>query len=61
MSIAVLIGVHDGLVLAADSASTLVVNIAPQGGPMAANVYDNANKIRPDQRQTAGLCNIWDR
>jgi hypothetical protein len=45
MSIAVLIGVHDGLVLAADSASTLVINTAPQGGPLAANVYDNANKI----------------
>src|SRR5947209_4119431 len=44
MSIAVLIGVHDGLVLAADSASTLVVN-NPQGGMMASNVYDNANKI----------------
>jgi hypothetical protein len=44
MSIAVLIGVHDGLVLAADSASTLVVNSAPQG-LQAANVYDNANKI----------------
>jgi hypothetical protein len=44
MSIAVLIGVHDGLVLAADSASTLVVN-APQGSVMASNVYDNANKI----------------
>src|SRR5208337_3623578 len=45
MSIAVLIGVHDGLVLAADSASTLVVNAAPQGAMAAANVYDNANKI----------------
>ena len=44
MSIAVLIAVHDGLVIAADSASTLVVN-TPQGGQMAANVYDNANKI----------------
>jgi len=44
MSIAVLIGVHDGLVLAADSASTLVVSAAP-GGLYAANVYDNANKI----------------
>lgn len=44
MSIAVLIGVHDGLVIAADSASTLVVT-PPQGGAMAANVYDNANKI----------------
>jgi len=43
MSIAVLIGVHDGLVLSADSASTLIVT-TPQG-PMASNVYDNANKI----------------
>ena len=44
MSIAVLIGVHDGLVIAADSASTLVLN-SPQGAPMAMNVYDNANKV----------------
>lgn len=48
MSIAVLIGVHDGIVLAADSASTLTITAAP--GPMGApagiaNVYDNANKI----------------
>lgn len=49
MSIAVLIGVHDGLVLAADSASTLSVPAPPgaviPGGNMVANVYDNANKI----------------
>lgn len=45
MSIAVLIGVHDGLVLAADSASTLVVQTPQLGQLGAANVYDNANKI----------------
>jgi hypothetical protein len=45
MSIAVLIGVHDGLVLAADSASTLVINPPQGGGSMMTNVYDNANKI----------------
>ncbi|MHB8302149.1 MAG: hypothetical protein ACYDC6_04820 [Acidobacteriaceae bacterium] len=49
MSVAVLIGVHDGLVLAADSASTLSIT-APPGvtvpdGNLVANVYDNANKI----------------
>lgn len=51
MSIAVIIGVHDGIVLAADSASTLTISAAP-GSPNApgapagvANVYDNANKI----------------
>lgn len=44
MSIAVLIGVHDGIVIAADSASTLVLN-TPQAGALATNVYDNANKI----------------
>jgi hypothetical protein len=48
LSIAILIGVHDGLVLATDSASTLVVT--PIGVPPApvgplANVYNNANKI----------------
>ena len=52
MSVAVLIGVHDGVVLAADSASTLSFPlpagiVAPPGQhPMAVgNVYDNANKI----------------
>ncbi len=49
MSVAVLISVHDGLVLAADSASTLSIT-APPGvtvldGSLVANVYDNANKI----------------
>jgi hypothetical protein len=51
MSIAVLISVHDGVVLAADSASTLTFG-PPPGMPapvtaplLAANVYDNANKI----------------
>ncbi|MCU1270932.1 MAG: hypothetical protein JWN74_2226 [Acidobacteriaceae bacterium] len=52
MSIAVLIGVHDGLVLAADSASTLTMPVPPgvvlppgQQGAVVGNVYDNANKI----------------
>ena len=45
MSIAVLIGVHDGLVLAADSASTLTISVAPGAVTGVANVYDNANKI----------------
>lgn len=50
MSIALVMNVHDGLILAADSASTLVVGIADQqpGGvpvPQVANVYNNANKI----------------
>jgi hypothetical protein len=51
MSIAILIGVHDGLVLAADSASTLTLQQQPPpgvtipGGTLVANVYDNANKI----------------
>ncbi len=53
MSIAVLIGVHDGVVLAADSASTLSFLTPPGVGlpPVQqsfsgnVNVYDNANKI----------------
>lgn len=45
MSIAVLIGVHDGLVVAADSASSLTVSVAPGVAAGVANVYDNANKI----------------
>jgi hypothetical protein len=52
MSVAVLIGVHDGVVLAADSASTLTLPappgvVLPPGlsSAFVANVYDNANKI----------------
>lgn len=51
MSIAVLIGVHDGVVLAADSASTLSfptppgVVLPPGQQGVVGNVYDNANKI----------------
>jgi hypothetical protein len=45
MSVAVLIGVHDGLVIAADSASTLTISTAPNQLAGIANVYDNANKI----------------
>jgi hypothetical protein len=51
MSIAVAISVHDGVVLAADSASTLAAGFVgiPPGttGPqqVAMNVYNNANKI----------------
>ena len=45
MSIAVVVGVHDGVVIAADSASTLMVSVAPNAVAGIANVYDNANKI----------------
>lgn len=50
MSIGILISVHDGFVLAADSASTLMMRSDPTNlpGPMAptaVNVYNNANKI----------------
>jgi hypothetical protein len=52
MSIAVAISVHDGVVLAADSASTLAAAVpgVPPGAvaaqmQMAVNVYNNANKI----------------
>jgi hypothetical protein len=50
LSVAILIGVHDGLVLATDSASTLLLSPPPGQAPQPAgiitgNVYDNANKI----------------
>jgi len=44
VTIALSINVNDGLVLAADSASTLVTQ-TPQGEPQVINVYNNANKI----------------
>jgi hypothetical protein len=50
MSVAVVMNVHDGVILAADSASTLIVGLAatqPGAAPVGqvANVYNNANKI----------------
>jgi hypothetical protein len=49
MSIAILISVHDGIVLAADSASTLALThpAGPPSGPnpVVLSVYNNANKI----------------
>jgi hypothetical protein len=46
MSIGIIIQVHDGIVLAADSASTLTLTTGPvPGGAIALNVYNNANKI----------------
>jgi hypothetical protein len=44
MTIAVSLKVHDGLVLAADSASTLMVT-NPDGQQSVYNVYNNANKV----------------
>lgn len=45
MTVAISLKVHDGLVLAADSASTLS-GVDPAGGQSGvANVYNNANKI----------------
>ena len=45
MSIAVLVSVHDGLVIAADSASSLTISVAPGAVAGIAKVYNNANKI----------------
>lgn len=45
MSIGILIKVHDGIVLAADSASSLTVAGPGAGQPVVVNVYNNANKI----------------
>lgn len=44
MTVAVSLKVHDGIVLAADSASTLIAR-QPDGTSAVINVYDNANKI----------------
>src|SRR5712691_4782433 len=51
MSVALVMNVHDGVILAADSASTLILGAGPNPGaagpspPQVANVYNNANKI----------------
>jgi len=44
MTIAISLKVHDGLVIAADSAST-IMGVAPGGGVGVHTVYNNANKI----------------
>jgi hypothetical protein len=44
MTIALSLKVHEGVVLAADSAATLVARL-PDGSSAVDNVYDNANKI----------------
>lgn len=45
MTIAVAVKVHDGLVLAADSASTLIRRDPTGRSEAVVNVYDNANKV----------------
>lgn len=45
MTIALSIKVHDGIVIAADSASTITITPAPGAHPAIMNVYNNANKI----------------
>jgi len=46
LSIGILINVHDGIVLAADSASTLtLIGLPPNQQGSVVNVYNNANKI----------------
>ncbi len=50
MTIAITLKVNDGLVLAADSASTIVAT-DELGNAGVINVYNNANKIfQPDYR-----------
>lgn len=45
MTIALSIKVYDGLVLASDSAATMIAPIGTGGGESVINVYNNANKI----------------
>ncbi|MBZ5700159.1 MAG: hypothetical protein LAN18_16610 [Acidobacteriia bacterium] len=45
MTIAVCIKINDGVVLASDSATTILGQVPPTGQLMALNVYNNANKI----------------
>ncbi|MCV7285344.1 hypothetical protein H7J87_08385 [Mycolicibacterium wolinskyi] len=63
MTIALVIKVNDGLVLASDSATTLA-SWGPDGQVLVANIYNNANKIfnlrkgLPISAMTWGLGNI---
>lgn len=44
MTIAISLKINDGVVLAADSAST-ILGVTPEGQSVAINIYNNANKI----------------
>ena len=63
MTIALVIKVADGIVIAADSATTLA-QMSPDGQPVVANIYNNANKVfnlhkaLPIGAMTWGLGNI---
>jgi hypothetical protein len=55
MTIALSLKVNDGLVLAADSASSLIGH-TPDGPSLVVNVYNHANKVfnlRKDRAPTA--------
>jgi hypothetical protein len=45
MTVAISIKVHDGLVLASDSAVTFTAPLVAGGGQTVVNVYNNANKV----------------
>ena len=45
MTIAITVRVHDGVVLAADSATTLIGTDTASGAVGVINVYNNANKL----------------
>jgi hypothetical protein len=63
MTIALIIKVHDGLVLASDSATTLTM-LQPDGTQTFGNIYNNANKVfnlhkgLPVGAMTWGLGNV---
>jgi hypothetical protein len=63
MTIALIIKVHDGLVLASDSATTLTM-LQPDGTETFGNIYNNANKVfnlhkgLPVGAMTWGLGNV---
>jgi len=56
MTIAISLKVQDGIVLAADSASTLTGSIG-QGMIGVVNVYENANKISNLKKKLPNWCN----
>ena len=64
MTICVAVKVHDCIVFAADSASSLIDTALPDGRPLIANVYSHGNKVfnlrkgLPIAAMTCGMGNI---
>lgn len=59
MTVALAVKVNDGLVMAADSASTLIAGVDQAGNQFVTNVYNNADKIFNLYKGKPIGCSTW--